>query len=211
MATCLRLRAHGLAPPTRRPPITGDVPQNVAEVLDPIVAADPDRMALIGRTGRFSFGELDAVVNRAAAVLSGLGVGAYDRVAACLPNDVDIVIAFLASQRLGAIWVGINKPLAGSREGLPAEGQRGSGLSGDSGGRGGDASVHRRSSRPRPRGDRRPGRELPAEGSWAARLAAVPFANRPEVEIDPFAPAAIAYTSGRRDIPRVRCTASTTC
>ena len=32
--------------------------------------------------------------------------------AACLPNDVDIVVAFLGTARLGAIWVGVNKPLA---------------------------------------------------------------------------------------------------
>jgi hypothetical protein len=35
-----------------------------------------------------------------------------DRVAACLPNDVAICVAFLACMRLGALWVGINRVLA---------------------------------------------------------------------------------------------------
>ena len=30
-----------------------------------------------------------------------------------MPNDVEIVVAFLATQRLGAIWVGLNRALAG--------------------------------------------------------------------------------------------------
>ena len=81
-------------------------------MLDAHVAHSPGALALIGRHGRFTFAELDREVNRAAAVLTQLGVGPGERVAACLPNDVDIVIAFLASQRLGALWVGINRPLA---------------------------------------------------------------------------------------------------
>lgn len=40
-----------------------------------------------------------------------------DRVAACLPNDLDIVVAFHGAQRIGAIWTGIN-------EAYPERGQR---------------------------------------------------------------------------------------
>jgi long-chain acyl-CoA synthetase len=86
--------------------------RTVADVLDPWVSRAPDRLALVGRSGRFGYAELDRAANRAANALAALGVAQGDRVAACLPNDVDLVIAFLAVQRLGALWVGINRPLA---------------------------------------------------------------------------------------------------
>ena len=35
-----------------------------------------------------------------------------DRVAACLPNDLDVVVAFHGPQRIGAIWTGINEAFA---------------------------------------------------------------------------------------------------
>src|SRR5262245_39098007 len=103
--------AHGLNPPSVRPEIPGR-PQTVAEVLDPVLARDPDRLALVGRSGRYRFAELDRQANRAAHALRELGVAAGDRVAACLPNDVAIVVAFLACMRLGALWVGVNRVLA---------------------------------------------------------------------------------------------------
>ena len=36
-----------------------------------------------------------------------LGIGPLDRVSASLPNDADIVVMFLGTMRLGAIWAGI--------------------------------------------------------------------------------------------------------
>ena len=103
--------AHGLNAPTLRPEIPGR-PQTVAEVLDPVLASDPDRLALVGRHGRYSFRELDREANRAAHALRELGIAPGDRVAACLANDVAIDVAFLACMRLGALWVGINRVLA---------------------------------------------------------------------------------------------------
>ena len=73
MSTDFDYAARGLDPPAERPQIPGGVPQTVAQVLDPMLAADPDRLALVGRSGRFTYAELDAAVNRAAAVLSELG------------------------------------------------------------------------------------------------------------------------------------------
>jgi acyl-CoA synthetase (AMP-forming)/AMP-acid ligase II len=181
------------------PAIPGDGPQSVAEILDPIVAEDPERLALVGRHGRLSYADLDRAVNDTAAVLASLGVGPGERIAACLPNDTAIVIAFLASQRLGAIWVGVNRPLAppeklhilrdcGARVHLVA----------------GDLFDEIETNRA----------DLPAlkhvlvvdpddAGSrWAGLLAECAGAPRPEVEIDPFAPAAIAYTSGTTGLPK---------
>ena len=42
-----------------RPMIPGGGPQSVAELLDPVVAEQPDRLALVGRHGRLSYAELD--------------------------------------------------------------------------------------------------------------------------------------------------------
>jgi len=191
---------HGaLIPADERPVIPGGGPQSVAALLDPVVAEEPERLALVGRHGRLSYAELDREVNRAASALTALGVGSGDRVAACLPNDVDIVIAFLASQRLGAIWVGVNRVLAapekahilrhcGVRAYLVASDLR--------------AEIDAQRA------------DLPdlervvtidpeeADTAWAALLAAAEGAGRPDVEIDPFAPAAIAYTSGTTGLPK---------
>ena len=104
-------RANGLRRHFGRA-IPGDVPQSVAELLSPALASSPDANALIGRSGRYSYRQLDEAVNRAARAFLAEGICAGDRIAAVLCNDVDIVIAFLASQRIGAIWVGIHRPLA---------------------------------------------------------------------------------------------------
>ena len=103
--------AHGLSPPEHRPEIPGG-PRDISKVLDRTLEKEPESLGLVGRHGRFSYAELDAAANRAAHALAELGVGAGDRVAACLPNDVDIVLAFLGCMRLGALWVGVNRPLA---------------------------------------------------------------------------------------------------
>ena len=57
-----------------------------------------------------------------------LGVRRGDRVAACLPNDIDILVAFHGAMRMGAIWVGVNKALAAPEQAyiLRDSGARGS-------------------------------------------------------------------------------------
>src|SRR5687768_12063201 len=86
--------------------------RDVASSLDRSIAAKPDTEAIVGRHARYSYAELDAAIDAGAAALRSLGVGPGDRVAACAGNHPDIVIAFFAAQRLGAVWVGINRPLA---------------------------------------------------------------------------------------------------
>ena len=182
-----------------RPEIPGGGPQSVAEILDPILAEGPDRPALIGRHGRTTYGELDRAVNATAAVLASLGLAPGERIAACLPNDVGIVTAFLASQRLGAIWVGLNRPLAGPEKAY---------ILCDCGARMVLVAEELRGEIDDARG------ELPAlehviavdpddsSSEWARLLARFEGAGRPDVEIDPFGPAAIAYTSGTTGFPK---------
>jgi acyl-CoA synthetase (AMP-forming)/AMP-acid ligase II len=190
--------AAGLAPPALRPEIPGR-PQSVALVLDPVLARDPERAALVGRHGRLSYRELDRAANRAAAALRAQGIGPGDRVAACLPNDVDIVVAFLAAMRAGAIWVGVNRVLAPPEKAYILE----------------DCGAALLLAAPDVARELAPWRaRLPAmralvqvdpsdpQSQWRALCAQQPGELRPAVEIDPWGPAAIAYTSGTTGQPK---------
>jgi long-chain acyl-CoA synthetase len=169
---------------------------HVAGVLAPVLATDPSRTALVDARRRYTFAELDEQVNRAAHALRARGVRAGDRVAACLPNRGEILIAFLATQRLGALWVGIAKPLAAPEKRYLLE---------DSG-----ASVYlvppelameARDIAPASL------REVigvdPETGhdTWTQMLAESSSAPI-GADIDPHAPAAIAYTSGTTGFPK---------
>jgi acyl-CoA synthetase (AMP-forming)/AMP-acid ligase II len=168
----------------------------VSEVFDWVLDEDPERIALIGRSGRLTYRELDRDVDRAAAALATLGVGPGDRVAACLPNDLPIVVAFLGTMRLGAIWVGVNRPLAGPEKIwlLQDSGARvylmSADLEGEIQARDLAHDVVRN--------------VVMDEHEWARRMADAGDPPRPAAcaEIDPFAPAAIAYTSGTTGRPK---------
>jgi acyl-CoA synthetase (AMP-forming)/AMP-acid ligase II len=189
--------AHGLVPPAVRPEIPGR-PQTVAAVLDPTLARDPERTALVGRHGRYSFAALDREANRAAFALRELGVAAGDRVAACLPNDVAIVVAFLACMRLGAIWVGVNRPLAPREKAhvLRDSGARLLLASPEMDAEVADSGEALPELRERVRVD--PAR---AADEWSERLAGRDE-TRPDVSLDAWGPAAIAYTSGTTGLPK---------
>ncbi len=192
------LAATGLRVSDRRPEIPGGGPQSVAELLAPWLEECPERTALVGRHGRLSYAELDRVADRAARALDDLGVGTGDRVAACLPNDVDIVVAFLAAQRLGAIWVGVNRNLAAPEKAY---------ILNDCG-----ASLYLATPDMADEIEGvRDALEAPvrvvavdpeaADSPWHRRLDAAETPP-PRPAIDPFAPAAIAYTSGTTGFPK---------
>ncbi len=158
------------------------VPPSVARVLDPVLAEDPDREALVTRSARLTYAELDRLAARAARALRDLGVGPGDRVAASLPNDAAVVVAFHGAMRLGAVWVGINRVLA------PPEKRF---LLADSGavlllasGDEGDLGVR-----------------TVGPVDWSAAMEAA--GDGPVgADVDPFAPAGIAYTSGTTGHPK---------
>ena len=195
----LDLARHGLRPAPARPAIPGGGPQSVALVLDRVLAEEPGREALVGRHGRFSYAELDAASNGAARALAELGVRPGDRVAACLPNDVDLVVAFLGCMRMGALWVGVNRVLAPPEKAYLLRDSGAAVLLATPGAA--DELAEHRDGLPSlahvvvvdPGG---------SADAWRARLEAASGAGRPEVRIDPFAPAAIAYTSGTTGHPK---------
>ena len=91
-----------------------------ADVFDAALTNRPDHEALVTRRGRWTYRELDETAPTRAGALADLGVRAGDRVAAVLPNEADIVVAFHGAMRLGAIWVGREPGPRPTREGLPA-------------------------------------------------------------------------------------------
>ncbi len=158
------------------------VPLSVARVLDGALAADPDREALVTRTRRLSYADLDREADRAAHALRDLGIRPGDRVAVCLPNDADVVVAFHGAMRLGAVWVGVNKALAPPEKGF---------LLADSG-----AALFLCDDDLPDLGVRQVGL-----GEWVeATVAAI--AGPVGVDVDPFAPAGLAYTSGTTGHPK---------
>jgi len=97
--------------PEDLPPVTGS--------LVDIVAASardyPDAPALQFFGRETSYRDLQGAIDRAAAGLKALGVGAGDRVAIVLPNCPQHIVAFYAILRLGAIAIEHN-PLYTPRE-----------------------------------------------------------------------------------------------
>ncbi len=83
-------------------------PHSVAEVLAPVVASDPNRLALIDGDRMWTYAELDAAVADAAGRLAGAGLEQGEVILWSTPNCAELIVAFLASQRLGAIWAALS-------------------------------------------------------------------------------------------------------
>ena len=189
----LDLDSYGLAQHPDRPQIPGPV-QDVAGVFAPILAETPDAVALVDSRGRYTFAQLEVRVEAAARALHGLGVTPGQRVAACTPNHAELIVAFLASQRLGAIWVGINQPLAPPEKRYLLEDAEVALFLGSlemvAQVKGIAAQMRTLCVAPGQTGD-----------EWEDALAGAP-PTRPAYQVDPFAPAAIAYTSGTTGFPK---------
>ncbi len=157
-------------------------PDSVARVLDRALAADPERDALVAREGRLTYAQLDEQAHRAAHALRDLGVSTGDRVAASLPNGLDVVVAFHGAMRLGAVWVGVNKALAPPEKRFLLEDSGATLLLCDD--------------------------DLPDLGArvvdlaaWRGAVDAAPTRSL-GIDVDPTAPAGIAYTSGTTGHPK---------
>jgi long-chain acyl-CoA synthetase len=166
-------------------------PKTISETLDHVLAIDPQRPALIGRSGTLSYEEFDRAANAAAAAFRELGVDKGHRVAASLPNDLDIAVAFHGAMRIGAIWVGISSALAvPEKEVLLSEAAPTVFLTDPV-----IAATHE--------GRWRVIRSDPLDptSEWNLLLEAERGAPRPPTP-DPEAPAGIAFTSGTTGLPK---------
>jgi long-chain acyl-CoA synthetase len=173
------------------------VARHVGEVLNRALYTAPDKVAVIARSGSLTYAELDARANGAARALQGFGVRTGDRIAVCLPNDLDILVAFHAAMRIGAIWVGVNKALAAPEQAYILRDSGASLALFDA-----DTAAGLTTER----------ETLPdlrtiitaggvEDASWNAIMRA-PDVARADVAVDPLAPAAIAYTSGTTGYPK---------
>ncbi|HVX22774.1 MAG TPA: AMP-binding protein [Acidimicrobiales bacterium] len=93
-------------------PGPGVVPPSIPAVVAGMAARVPDVEAVVSRDGRYTFGSLATAAAVAAERLAGEGVAAGTRVAGSADNTADLVVAFLAAMSLGAVWVGLNRRLA---------------------------------------------------------------------------------------------------
>ncbi len=84
----------------------------IGELLRARARLHPDRVAVEDGARRFSFAELNARVNRLAAVLRTLDIGRGDRVAILSENRAEYLELMFAAGKLGAIVCALNWRLA---------------------------------------------------------------------------------------------------
>src|SRR6478672_4533353 len=82
--------------------------ETLATVLVRRVRETPDREALTDGTRRLTYRELADGIDRMAARLRALGIGAGDVVTIQLPNWVEFALVFFALERLGAVAVTVS-------------------------------------------------------------------------------------------------------
>ena len=161
----------------------------MAACLDRGLVEHPDREALVWGDLSLTYAELDQRVTAAAGGLTALGIQSGDRVALSLPNVPAVVEAFLAIQRLGAVWLGVNTNLAPPEARWMLEDTEASLFITGPEQTVASGNVQTLTVDP---GD--------GSGTWADLVAAGRPA--PAVHVDPHAPAAIAYTSGTTGHPK---------
>jgi long-chain acyl-CoA synthetase len=98
----LKFYETGVPPSLTYPDIT------LGHVLAQTASKFPANTALLFYGKKISYAELDALANRFARALTGLGVKKGDRVALMLPNIPQMVIAYYGTLRIGAIAVATN-------------------------------------------------------------------------------------------------------
>lgn len=155
----------------------------VSTVLSEPLAREPERPALLAPDATLTYAQLDEAAAVAVGALQDLGLRPGDRLGVSLPNDSRIVVLFHAAMRLGAVWVGVSRALAAAEQRA---------LLDDCGARvavGCHDGV----------GDTA-GRKVVSEELWAETVASARAVKT--APADPYAPAAIAYTSGTTGRPK---------
>jgi long-chain acyl-CoA synthetase len=88
-------------------------PSSIGALLNDRAASTPDKPFLFSESdGRqFTYAELDAAVNRAAAMLAAHGMTKGDVVSLLMPNSAEYIIAYFACWKLGALAGPVNSLL----------------------------------------------------------------------------------------------------
>jgi long-chain acyl-CoA synthetase len=81
----------------------------VQECLQRSAALQPDKIALVCRSGRFTYGWLELAANRLANALHELGVARGDRVAIYLNNSVELVVGIFAVLKAGGVFIVVTR------------------------------------------------------------------------------------------------------
>ncbi len=81
---------------------------NIADLIESVVDAVPERVGLVCGERRLTYAELDERANRLAHFLASQGVGPGDHVGLYLQNGTEYVEAMLAAFKLRAVPVNIN-------------------------------------------------------------------------------------------------------
>src|SRR6185437_14906222 len=79
-----------------------------ASLIDAVVAAEPDHLAVKGTDGTLTYGELSARADQVARRLVELGVKPGDLVGLCLGRSTSLIVGALAIFRAGAAYVAID-------------------------------------------------------------------------------------------------------
>ena len=166
-------------------------------------AAHGDAIFLVYQDERISFAEAHATVRKLVAHLAAAGVGQGDRVAIAMRNYPEWVLAFWATQALGAVVVSMNAWWTGTESeygltdsgaiALIADGERYDRVRGDVLGRTAVTTVV--VSRPS-------GAVDDGHSTWADIVAADDPGSLPDVTIAPDDDATILYTSGTTGFPK---------
>lgn len=173
--------------------------QQLGDLLHRSAARFPAKLALVGGKDRFTYAELDALVNRLAHGLEGAGVVKGERLALLAHNSWQVAALTFAAARLGVVLVPVNFMLTGPEVAYILEHSGAVGLVVE------DALL--------------PVAEQALEGSEQVRVRAVigapspgwvdladwvahPDATEPELDLDDDAPLQLMYTSGTESRPK---------
>lgn len=92
---------------TRPSPDTPEYPR-ISDYVVHWASHTPDAEALVFNNSRISYAELAELVDRCASRLADMGVQRGDRVAMLSTPRPEFLIVFLATARIGAVWLGLN-------------------------------------------------------------------------------------------------------
>jgi long-chain acyl-CoA synthetase len=95
--------------------VLASLPARIHQVMDPHVAATPDRPALIEDGASLSYRELDRNVKAVADALAGLGIRGGDRIMIVSENCIALACLLFAASRLNA-WAIVVNPRLSPRE-----------------------------------------------------------------------------------------------